>query len=672
MKKKVIFQFLILILAVGLTVWLMPRKSDTLEYEVNKPWKYPLLTAPFNIPVYPDTATVRQARDSIARVYVPVYKIDTVANNRMLKDINERIGQMRSLSPGLRASMYARASAIVNAGIVASPVYDQIRSGELSQIRLSKGNSVTQLATDSLRSPRGAYDAFQRRYPVDSIHNLLTALGLHEAFGVNLVLDDETNDRYLSEAYRKVSAARGQIQSGERIIDQGELVSPQIFTVLQTYEQMLAERGGGPNGPAIYGWAGKIAYVLLMFGLLGMYLYFFRQSIFWSVKSFTFVVGLMLAFILLAILMSHLFGSGLYVVPFAMITIVLTVFFDAGMALCVTLLTTLVCATLASSPLEFMAMQCVAGIIAVCGLKEMSRRSQLVRTAGLVFVGYALTYVSINLLLLGSFSGMKPWMFAIMAVNVICISFAYVLIFLFEHWLGFTSMVGLVELSDINHPLLRELSRECPGTFQHSMGVSNLAAEAAAKVGANVQLIRAGALYHDIGKIDNPAFFTENQHGVNPHDVLDPLQSARIITGHVTAGLRRAEKAKLPKVIRDFIAQHHGKGVARYFYITYCNQHPGEEVDRAPFTYAGPNPQTLESSILMMADAVEAASRSLKEYTEEAITDLVNRIVDSQVAEGLHADSPLAFRDVQTIKESFIQRLLTIYHSRIAYPTANK
>ncbi|MDE6316564.1 MAG: HDIG domain-containing protein, partial [Muribaculaceae bacterium] len=219
-----------------------------------------------------------------------------------------------------------------------------------------------------------------------------------------------------------------------------------------------------------------------------------------------------------------------------------------------------------------------------------------------------------------------------------------------------------------NNAVLLELSKECPGTFQHSMAVSNLASEAAMKLGANVQLVRAGALYHDIGKISNPAFFTENQHGVNPHDALDPEQSARIIVGHVTDGLKRADKARLPQVISNFIAEHHGRGTARFFYLTACRQHPDEYVDPAPYTYPGPNPRSVETSILMMADAVEAASRSLKDYSAESIDALVDKIIDTQVAEGLHNESPLAFRDVKLIKETFASRLRTIYHSRIAYP----
>jgi putative nucleotidyltransferase with HDIG domain len=256
------------------------------------------------------------------------------------------------------------------------------------------------------------------------------------------------------------------------------------------------------------------------------------------------------------------------------------------------------------------------------------------------------------------------------AVNMVLTSFAYVLIFVVEKIFGFTSVVTLVELSDINNPVLRELSEECPGTFQHSLAVSNLASDAARRVDANVQLVRAGALYHDIGKIKNPAFFTENQHGVNPHDALDPIQSARIIISHVTDGLRRAEKAKLPTVIRDIIAQHHGRSTARYFLTTYQNAHPGEDVDPAPFTYPGPNPQSKEASLLMMADVVEAASRSLPSHDPQSIANLVNRLIDAQVAAGLHSESTLSFRDITIIKQAFIDRLRTMYHARVAYPSA--
>ena len=263
-------------------------------------------------------------------------------------------------------------------------------------------------------------------------------------------------------------------------------------------------------------------------------------------------------------------------------------------------------------------------------------------------------------------------MIGIFAINAVILSFAYIMILIVEKIFGFTSTVTLVELSDINNPLLRRLAEEAPGTFQHSMQVSTLASEAARAIGADTQLVRTGALYHDIGKLESPIFFTENQHGINPHSGLNPETSAQKIISHVAAGLQIAAKENLPEVIRNFISEHHGKSMARYFYNTAVNQSSEAEVDKSKFTYPGPNPQSKETAILMMADAVEAASRSLQDYSRESINNLVDKIINGQQSEGLFRDSPISFRDVETVKETFKKRLATIYHSRIAYPEIKK
>ncbi|MDE6157201.1 MAG: HDIG domain-containing protein, partial [Muribaculaceae bacterium] len=354
------------------------------------------------------------------------------------------------------------------------------------------------------------------------------------------------------------------------------------------------------------------------------------------------------------------------------VPILVLVFFDGRTALFVTGVLSLICAGVTTFALEFLFLQFCAGTAAVFSLRELSRRAQLLRTSGVVAVSYLLAYLSLELLMNGSVEGFTWRMAAILVVNAALTSMAYILMFAVERMFGFISVVTLVELADINNPLLLRLSNECPGTFQHAIAVSNLASDAAQRIGANVQLVRAGALYHDVGKLSNPAFFTENQHGVNPHDTLPPERSAAIVINHVADGLKLAERAGLPAVIRSFISEHHGAGMAKYFYITACKQHPDEEVDKAPFTYPGPNPRSRETSVLMMADSVEAASRSLQSHTREAITELVNRIIDGQIADGLHNESTLAFRDVEVIKEAFIKRLMTIYHSRIAYPTTPK
>ena len=306
-------------------------------------------------------------------------------------------------------------------------------------------------------------------------------------------------------------------------------------------------------------------------------------------------------------------------------------------------------------------------------IRDRSKRSQLLMTAIYVFVVYCVCYTISLLLETGNLENFSTRIIGMLGVNCVLLSFAYFLVVLVEKIFGFTSTVTLVELSDINNKLLRRLAEEAPGTFQHSMQVANLAAEAANRIGAKSQLVRTGALYHDIGKMENPVFFTENQSGgVNPHKNLGYEQSAQVVISHVTDGLKLAEKNNLPKVIKDFITTHHGRGKTKYFYISWKNEHPGEDPNEEAFTYPGPNPFTKEQAILMMADSVEAASRSLPEYTEESISNLVDKIIDSQVAEGYFKECPITFKDIATVKNVFKEKLKTIYHTRISYPELKK
>lgn len=671
MKKRFAYwpQVLIFALTTFIIVWLMPRTStSTYVYEVNRPWNYKLLTAPFDIPVHLDSMSIKSACDSIERNFVPIYRRNKSVEDQVRLAASQALSDVNGISSQTRYKVEQTLRELYQAGVVDENTYSGAITGQLPQVRLASGNTLVSQSTSSMRSPRKAYEWLKEQLPGDETHYAIEKSKLAQIIAPNIELDSETSTRMLDDLYRKASAPIGVIQQGERIIDQGDIVTLRLYTVLKTYEQMHAERGNGDSGKVIYVWAAKFLYVGLLITLFAFFLYAFRRKLFSRPKVCLFLALNVLAFSVFAFLMSKSFASGLYVVPFAMIPIMVLVFFDGRTALFTLLVTIFICAVIAPYPMEFIFMQFIAGVTANISLREMSRRSQLVRSAVIVFLVYSVGYTAINLMMTGSFASLSGRVFGFCAINAVLISFAYVMIFIYERLFGFTSLVALVELSDVNNPVLRQLSSECPGTFQHSMAVSNLAAEAAAEVGANVQLVRAGALYHDIGKINNPAFFTENQHGVNPHDALEPEQSARIILSHITDGVKKAEKAKLPAVIRRFILEHHGRGTARYFYITWQKKHPGETPDPALFTYPGPNPQSIETSILMMADAVEAASRSLKEYTPEAISDLVNRIIDTQIAEGLHNESPLSFRDVDVIKNTFIQRLRTIYHSRVAYP----
>ena len=435
---------------------------------------------------------------------------------------------------------------------------------------------------------------------------------------------------------------------------------------------MLAQMNTKANQSKWLMLLGQALYVALLMASMMLYLFYFCRKIYDSIRGVAFIYSLLTIFFLVGVGLNYFVAQGNYLAPMMIVPILVLVFFDGRTALFTTGVLALISAGVTAFALEFLFLQFCAATAVVFSLRDLSRRSQLLRTSLVTAVVYLVAYVSLELLMNGSIEGCTWRMAAILAVNAALTSMAYILMFAVERIFGFVSTVTMVELADINNPLLMRLSNECPGTFQHSIAVSNLASDAAARIGANVQLVRAGALYHDIGKLSNPAFFTENQHGVNPHDALPPERSAAIVINHVSDGLKLAENARLPESIRQFIREHHGAGMAKYFYITACNANPDGKVDPSAYSYPGPNPRSRETSVLMMADAVEAASRSLQDHTREDIANLVNRIIDSQIADGLHSESNLEFKDVPTIKDAFIKRLMTIYHSRIAYPTVNK
>ncbi len=653
------------VVATAIVVYFMPGDSKhKYTYELNRPWNYELLTAPFDIPVYRDSATVNHMIDSIDRVMVPIFKVDESAEAR----VTAVVRGSKDLSDATRRRLLDVIGRIYAGGVIDASTASIIARGDLPEVKFNVDNVNVARPTASFLSQRDAYALIDSIFRDNPERGRIQALGLSNVLNPNVIEDTRATDQYRENLIQPIVAAVGVIQQGERIIDRGDRVSPQLFQVLKSYELALEKVGNHDRNRQVYTILGQVMFVVCLFGLLYIYFGFYFPATLHSVKRMLSVVLLMVVFFLFAAAMSKTITSGLYIVPLAILPIVVQVFFDARTAFFTFVLEVLMCAVLASFQLEFVFIEILAGTVVIFSLKELSKRSELLRSALLAFFTYVAGYVAVELMSAGSLTAMSGRLVGYFAINAVLISFAYILIFVVEKTFGMTSVVTLVELSDINNPLLRDLSRECPGTFQHSMAVSNLASEAAHKIGANVQLVRAGALYHDIGKIDNPAFFTENQYGINPHDALSPVQSARIIIGHVTDGIKRAEKFKLPAVIKDFILQHHGRGKAKYFYMKEQQLHPGEEIDPAPFTYPGPNPQTAEASLLMMADAGEAASRSLTDHSEAAIAELVNRLVDQQVAEGYHNDSPLSFRDVGLIKDTFIKRLRSMYHGRVSYP----
>lgn len=675
-NKKNLVLLALLLVASAIIVLIMPRPGrQSYFYELNQPWKYPLLTAAFDTPILRDSMTIKALRDSIDRNFIPfVMRDEEISRNNISR---LKISLHDTVPPAHEDVVIEALGNIYAQGIIETSLYDRIINNNLSSVRIASSdstqNTVTIVATSTMMSPMKAFSHIDSIYhatfnSIDDEHNRIISRALNECIEANVKIDSLSDTKFRNQEYLNVSGAQGIIKQGQRIVDRGEIVTPQVYTNLRTYEEILSQEKGTNISLNSYFAFGQLLYVVTIFVLLYFYMAAYRSRIYSDIRKMAFLVTFITLFTLFAIILSETFSSGIYLVPFAAVPVIILIFFDSRTAIFSLFSTVLLCAMVATYQFQFIFVEVSVGFLATFSMRQLSSRSQLLRTAIIAFLGYVVTYTIFILITEGNLAS-YPWrIIGAFAINSVILSFAYILIFVIEKIFGFTSTVTLVELSDINNPLLRRLAATAPGTFQHSIQVSTLAAEAARAIDADIQLVRTGALYHDIGKMENPIFFTENQHGVNPHNGLNHETSARKIINHVADGLTIASKAKLPTVVKDFIAQHHGKGLAKYFYTTAVNDAGGVPVDPKPYTYPGPNPRSKETAILMMADAVEAASRSLKDYSHESISTLVDKIINGQLTDGLFNDSPISLHDIQIVKETFMNRLATIYHSRVAYP----
>lgn len=667
--------------AIAIILLLLPRVDhQSFVYELNQPWRYPLLTADFDMPILRDSASAKVLRDSIDAGFIPFVKRDNEvaqANEERLRTaLTGKIdGTGSAILSGLLKEVYTR-------GVVEAKVYDHIHStGKAPRLRVAGkkdgAHAVESIDASEMLSPSKAYDFIDSVYSAvrGSVSGRLlegdVAKAVNMSLNVNVVSDTAANKKFLDQECLVVNGALGVIKRGQRIVDRGEIVTPQIYTNLNTYVEMM-ERNQNASRAHTYFYIGQGLYVLMCLLTFYLFLSSYRPAYYASAKKMVFLMTFITLFEVFSILMFEYFANGLAIVPFAAVPVIVMIFFDSRTAIFSLIITILIAALVSAYPLNFIFIETVVGVVATLSIRQLSQRSQLLRTAFFTFLTYVIGYTVLCLVTEGNLDNFHWRIIGIYGVNAVILSFAYILILIIEKIFGFTSTVTLVELSDINNPLLRRLAEDAPGTFQHSMQVSTLASEAARAIGANTQLVRTGALYHDIGKMESPVFFTENQHGVNPHSGLNPETSAHKIISHVTGGLALAAKKKLPEVIRNFITEHHGRSVTKYFYNTAVNESGGEPVDASKFQYPGPNPRSKETAIVMMADSVEAASRSLKDYSPQAISALVDKIIDTQMADGMFKESPISFKDVETVKETFKKRLSTIYHSRVAYPEIRK
>ena len=668
-KNNTLIITLLLVLSILLiaTALFFSREENTIpDFEVGKPWLHSRLEASFQYDIELDEATRKHITDSINQNFSKIYKMDRK------KGEQQQALLMRAIAgkPGSQALLQAVIN-LYNDGIVDNDAANDIRAGK--QLRFMVGNNELQVVdTRNMRTVRQAYEWLTDSLSSNtSLQEGLKAVDISNYLVPNMMIDAEENEKWMGEDLRNALRSPGTVQQGEAIITRGDIVTPQKAAAITSYQNELIRRNKTRNVDEGLNLLGQVLIVAALMLAFYYFMKLLRRNVFGSTRRMVFLIAFITLFVIAVFLLVKFKYSLLYVIPFGVVPIIVSSFFDDHTSFFVHIVTMLICSLIASShQAEFIIMQFLAGIIAIVSVKELTKRTQLVQCAAFIFLAYCVIYIAMTLITEGDFNKLDKDYFGYFLINCVILFCAFLIIPIVEKVFGFTSSMTLLELADINNPLLRKLSTNCPGTFQHSLQVANLGGEAALKIGANMQLVRAGALYHDIGKTKNPAFFTENQIGENPHDhLVRPEDSAKIVIDHVANGLKLAEEADLPKVIKDLIAQHHGKGVTRYFYYKARESRPDEDVDPAPFSYPGPNPQTKEAAILMMADACEAATKSLSDHSEEAIAAMVNKIIDGQVADGLLREAPISFRDVETIKQLFVERLRTAYHARVSYPS---
>lgn len=671
--KKILSRMALVLISVVIIVLFIPRNSGPqFRYDVGKPWMYGSLIAKFDFPIYKTDEAIKQERDSLLRNFEPYFNFkENMESAQMTRFFEDFTGGLPGMPATYTNIVADKLHQLYKSGIMGATEFSSIAQDTTKMIRVIDGKTAYSVRISRVLSTMTAYEQIYLDERLAPYRAQLQRCNLNEYIEPNLIYDKERSEAERNDLLGQIPLASGMVLAGQKIVDRGEIVDDYTFRVLSSFEKETQRRSASTTAvPSTI--AGQVIFVSLFIILFTMYLGMFRRDYFSKPRSIAMLYAMITVFPILVSLMIEHNVFSVYILPFAMAPIFIRVFMDSRTAFLTHIVMVMLCAAAVKYQYEFIIVQLVAGLVAIYSLRELSQRGQLFKTALFVTLASCAIYFALQLMTDNTFTTVDNSMYKYFVINGIMLLFVYPLMLIIEKTFGFISNVTLIELSNTSKDLLRRLSEVAPGTFQHSIMVSNLASAIAEKIGAKTQLVRTGALYHDIGKMQNPAFFTENQNGVNPLDNMSRIDAAHIVINHVTDGLKLAEKYNLPGVIKDFISTHHGAGMTKYFYVSYRNEHPDEPIDDSLFTYPGPNPFTREQAILMMADSVEAAARSLPEYTEFSISNIVNKIVDGQLKEGYFEYCPITFHDIAMAKQVLIERLKSIYHTRVSYPELKK
>ncbi len=689
--KRHLYHIIFFIASVFIVVAISPRQGKfRYEFQKGKPWLSDALIAPWDFPILKPETAIAHERDSITRSFSPYFRYDPEIGNLALREFDAYLDQLNGSrgETGRQLPAYAFGTLKKELHAVLEEIYKRgiLEVNDATSQAEVKSASIT-IVTGKIAEKRDIVSVFTQKdaYTYAATQKDLTGARLAASYGretrsfiegvnyynfirPNLFYDAVTSTADRGRLLDGISISRGLVQEGELIITRGEIVNDSRFIILESLRNEYEKRLGQYDRWLLL--LGRLILVASCYLALYLFMYHYRLDILNSTHKTFFIILVILLFLIITRLVVSLPNQAIFVVPFAIIPIVIRTFYDSRLALFIHTITIMLAGFFVPNSFEFVFMSYIAGVIAIVSLSNIYRRAKLFTSALMVFTTYSVVYMGIGIMQEGTLSNMNWTNYIFFAGNGVLLLLSYPLIFVFEKTFRFLSDATLFELADTNQPLLRRLASEAPGSFQHSLQVANLAEEAAREIGANHLLVRTGALYHDIGKIGKGEYFIENQtEGFNPHDSLNPRESAAIIINHVNNGIELAKKYKLPSDIIDFIQTHHGNSVAYFFYKKYLDQSQTKGNNHEKdFSYPGPRPFTRETAIVMMADAVEAASRTLQNYSEENISELVERIIYLQEQDGQYAETPLTFRDVSDIKSIFIRMLSNIYHARIVYP----
>ena len=666
----VVAKVIAFLVAIVLVCWQMPRTGKfKYEYQLSKPWQHETLYAPFDFPIYKDDETLNAETEAVAAKVKPIFVFNdeemTAARNALFNAFEARWSGNSDKEYNLD-ELFILYDSIEDQGIVA---YDNATSNlapetEVSVIRNKVMRTVRYGDFYSMNEATEAVAKALENIDKQIDTKLLSEL-LNGALRQNVFYNAEITKLEKEKAVSAISLTYGMVQKDEIIVSEGEIISQHTFDILNSLQHEYTSRSMSSD-ESLRVLLSQLFLVALIFTLMGLYGNKLHKKVFSELKNIVLLLTLMLIVILPSYVLVKFEPGLVYLMPVCLLAIMVSSFFNLRLAFSTQVFAVMLISLVVPNPFQFIFMQLVATVLTVFSMSNQRAHHRFIQTTLFVFVGYLLVYAAFTFL---STSEIDWWDVFLLVLNALFTLLAQPLILMLERIFGVPTSLSLLELSNTNSPLLRQLAATAPGTFQHSIQVANLCEEVLFEIGGDSQLARTGALYHDIGKTKNPMYFTENQHGAySPHNGLSNKESAEIIISHVTDGIELAHKAHVPERIIDFIRTHHGTRRTDYFFINEQKAHPDEVIDPAPFTYHGPAPFSRETAVLMMADSIEAASHSLKEPDEKKISDLVDNIINKQMEAGQFLNTDLTLRDIETCRKVLKKKLMSIYHVRIAYP----